>query len=153
MFGLIGQRQRFFFITETLHREHRTEQLGIDDVQRGAGGFDDGRLEELRTQPLGLVAAGDQGGALLDGAVDLLADVADLRGGAEQPHLGLLGHGVADADAPGGTGHGLEEAVGDPILQEQARAGDTALTGRPEDARDRAVDRAFKVGVVKDDEG
>ena len=48
--------------------------------------------------------------------------------------------------------HPLEERVGDALLQEQARPGHAALARRAKDPGDGAIDRAFQIGVVKDDE-
>ena len=81
-----------------------------------------------------------------------MLDVADLCGGTQRAHFGFIGHWVANADAFGGRNHPFEERVRDALLQEQARPRHTALARRAKDPSDRTIDRAFQIGVIKDNE-
>src|SRR5205814_42176 len=89
--------------------------------------------------------------ALLERAGDHSLVLLELRAGGDRTHLGLREQRVAQLDALRAPLEPLEKRVVNGLLHEGARAGDTGLPGRGEDARQYARFRLVEIRVGEHD--
>ena len=151
--GGIGERNCLCFGLEAQDRQDGAEKLGIEDGQIGGWAVDDRGFIVGTAKARGLFAAHQHFAALVLRQGHLPLNVAQLALGAQGPHLGLFGQGITDADDLGHRHHLFKKLIGHAFMHDQPRACDTALPGRPENPGNRAVHRAFNIGIFKDDEG
>ena len=100
---------------------------------------------------VGAAAAGDEAGALLDGALDVALDLGAVLGGDEGAGFGGVVVAVAEADPLRAAPDLLDEPVVDLVLDDRPAAGAADLAGVGEGRGQRVVDRGLEVGVGEDD--
>ena len=83
--------------------------------------------------------------------LDEVQHLGVLRLGRDRPDLRRGIERVADADVAHRGDQPLDEAIMDPILQQESRARDAGLTQRQENTRNDAVDRVVQPRIVEDD--
>ena len=154
MFGVIGQRQRFFLGFETQHAQHWGKQFGINDVQMRTGTINDRRFKEhITALPRRPLATTQHLAALFNRQRHFAFGGFKLAIGAQRSHLGFIQHRVADLRFIGDLDHPLQKLVRNVLVQDQPRPGDTALTRGCKNSRNRSIHCAFDLRILKDDEG
>ena len=130
-FGIVGFGDRLVGVLDDEDRDHRAEKLfgGGDAAVLDAG--DDGRLEEMALEAVGLeaFAAGEQRGAFLEHGGELLLDLVDRVTRNQRTHVGRLLHRIADLERLDLLDHALDEILRDAFDHVDALGRGADLTG------------------------
>lgn len=98
-----------------------------------------------------MLAAGDDGAALLGGEFDGVMEAPDGGVGDQRADERALGERVADSDRPIGGGESFDEAIGDGLVEDEAADGGAALPGGADGAEDHGLEGEVEVGGLIDD--
>ena len=153
MVGVISETDRIGFILEAQNAQDRTEQLRVDDAQILPRAFNNRWLIKETVPPRVPFAATEKLAAFSLGVRHFPLDAFELSGSAKRAHFGRVIQWVADLDLLNKLRHVREEVISDVFLQIQPRSRDAALARCAEDCRNRTVNRAFHIRVIKHDKG
>ena len=128
---VVGDVQRVVQVAEGRHRQHRAEDLLLEDAHAVVA-LEDGGLHVVSAAQLALVhplrAAGEHAGALLLSDVDVRQDLAQLLlAGLRAEHRPRVQR-VALHDQPGPGDRALHEAVVDGLVHQRAAGAGAHLT-------------------------
>ncbi len=98
-------------------------------------------------------AAGQQGGALVEGVLQMALHLGHCRGVDQRTGGHALLRTVADLQPRHRSGKLVDEGVVDAVLYVDAVGTDAGLPGVAVLGDHRALDRRIQIGVVEDDEG
>ena len=143
------------FVVEFQHRHHRPKDFLAGDAHAVGDIGEDRRLDEepaFKTLQRRNAAAVMEGCSLGLADGDVAGHLLVLRFVDERTHLGLGIERIADADGLGALGQPVDEAIVEPVLDENPCAVGTDLAGGVEVGEQRAANRIFDIGVVENDQ-
>ena len=151
---VVADLDRVRLVLELDHGEDGAEDLLLRDAHVVAHVLEDRRLHELAArQPLagGRAAAHDERRSFRFRDIDVVEDLLVLLRRRHRPDIGVRQHRVADLRRLRERQQAVEELVLHRALDEEARARETGLACRREDAGDRTRRRHLHVRVREDD--
>ncbi len=151
--GGVGGGDGLLLGVEAVHRDHRAEGLLLADLHRGSDAVQDGRLEEQRPDLGAGLAAREDGGARLDGLLDVPGDGLQLLGGDQRAHPRAPRQAAAEPQCAGPGGEPGEELVGDRAVHVEPLDRYAELPGGGEAGPDGAFGGLVQVGVGQHQHG
>src|SRR5262249_1674294 len=133
--------------------DHRPKNLLADDLHRGLGVGQHGRLDEIATIAASLFPAGHNLRAVLDARLDVAGDTLELHFGDERTHVGLWVEPRANLDLLCFGRHAFDDLVEDVLVRIEPRSGAAALAVIEEDRAGGAGNCRADVRVAKNDRG
>ncbi|MNF81711.1 hypothetical protein D3C84_639970 [compost metagenome] len=140
------------FTAEAEHRRQRTEGLLAGHLHLQAQVGQHRRLEEAVAEGMPF-AATEQARTFAQGILHMVFDLGHRALVDQRAQVDVDGEAIANLELADAFGEAADKGLIDAVLHQKAIDADAGLPGVAVLGDQRALDRAFEIGVVEDDEG